>query len=262
MPVTCANDARDQRLRQAGEVLDQHVAVGEDPEQDELERLALADDRRARPRRGSRSHGGRRSSTFTEPPAPRSFGELGRRDASGWRFEGGCRSGRTSSQSSSTSTPSASLEPHAAGGQPQLGDLAQLRPQPVWRSNAVDEAIVSSRSSRSSPGGRSGGSGSSSSATAISGTCSSGYASRSRSTTSTIAIPPSTRTKMSSSSSYQPGASSRATAEDDRRRAPQEEPREREPLHAATAVSASAPRGGRPASRSRRPSSSGRSRAG
>ena len=36
--------ARDQRLREAGEVLDQHVAVGEQPEQHELERLALADD--------------------------------------------------------------------------------------------------------------------------------------------------------------------------------------------------------------------------
>ena len=34
-----------QRLRQAREVLDQDVAVGEDPEQHELERLALADDR-------------------------------------------------------------------------------------------------------------------------------------------------------------------------------------------------------------------------
>src|SRR5262249_15430283 len=32
-------------LRQAGEVLDQHVAVGEQSEQDELERLPLADDR-------------------------------------------------------------------------------------------------------------------------------------------------------------------------------------------------------------------------
>ena len=37
--------ARDQRLREAGKVLDQHVAVGEQAEQDELERLALADDR-------------------------------------------------------------------------------------------------------------------------------------------------------------------------------------------------------------------------
>ena len=37
--------ARDQRLGEAGEVLDQHVAVGEQPEQDELERVALADDR-------------------------------------------------------------------------------------------------------------------------------------------------------------------------------------------------------------------------
>ena len=40
-----ANDARDQRLREAREVLDQDVPVGEQAEQDELERLALADDR-------------------------------------------------------------------------------------------------------------------------------------------------------------------------------------------------------------------------
>ena len=36
--------ARDQRLREAREVLDQDVAVGEQAEQDELERVALADD--------------------------------------------------------------------------------------------------------------------------------------------------------------------------------------------------------------------------
>ena len=36
--------ARHQRLRQAGVVLDQHVAVGEQPEQQQLERVALADD--------------------------------------------------------------------------------------------------------------------------------------------------------------------------------------------------------------------------
>ena len=37
--------ARHQRLGQAGEILDQDVAVGEQAEQDELERLTLADDR-------------------------------------------------------------------------------------------------------------------------------------------------------------------------------------------------------------------------
>jgi hypothetical protein len=37
--------ARDHRLRQAWEVLDQHVAVGQHPQQHELERVALADDR-------------------------------------------------------------------------------------------------------------------------------------------------------------------------------------------------------------------------
>ena len=58
--------ARDQRLRQARVVLEQDVAVREQPEQDELERVALADDRaldlvedavgeRRRPRRSSAS---------------------------------------------------------------------------------------------------------------------------------------------------------------------------------------------------------------
>ena len=37
--------ARGQRLGETREVLDQHVPVGEDAEQDELERVALADDR-------------------------------------------------------------------------------------------------------------------------------------------------------------------------------------------------------------------------
>src|SRR5205085_5671933 len=37
--------ARNQRLREAGEVLDQDVAVREQPEQDELERVTFADDR-------------------------------------------------------------------------------------------------------------------------------------------------------------------------------------------------------------------------
>ena len=36
--------ARSERLREARVVLEQHVTVGEEPEQDELERLALADD--------------------------------------------------------------------------------------------------------------------------------------------------------------------------------------------------------------------------
>ena len=45
MRVTCANERADQRLREARVVLDQDVAVAEEPEQDQLERLALADDR-------------------------------------------------------------------------------------------------------------------------------------------------------------------------------------------------------------------------
>ena len=53
--------AREQRLREAGVVLEQHVPVGEQREQDELERVALADDGlldlvedRAPPGRGAR----------------------------------------------------------------------------------------------------------------------------------------------------------------------------------------------------------------
>ena len=37
--------ARGERLREAGEVLEQHVPVGEQADEDELERVALADDR-------------------------------------------------------------------------------------------------------------------------------------------------------------------------------------------------------------------------
>ena len=50
---------RDERLRQAGEVLDQHVTVGEQAEQHQLERVTLADDRASRPRRGCAPRGGR-----------------------------------------------------------------------------------------------------------------------------------------------------------------------------------------------------------
>ena len=36
--------ARGERLREPGEVLEQDVAVGEEPDEDELERVSLADD--------------------------------------------------------------------------------------------------------------------------------------------------------------------------------------------------------------------------
>ena len=44
MLVTCANERAVERLRETRVVLEQHVPVGEQPHQDELERVALADD--------------------------------------------------------------------------------------------------------------------------------------------------------------------------------------------------------------------------
>ena len=45
--ATCANERATSVFARPGIVLDQDVAVGEQPEQDELERVALADDRRS-----------------------------------------------------------------------------------------------------------------------------------------------------------------------------------------------------------------------
>ena len=43
-PMTCANDRAMSVLARPGIVVDEHVAVGEQPEQDEPQRVALADD--------------------------------------------------------------------------------------------------------------------------------------------------------------------------------------------------------------------------
>ena len=45
MPSVLANERASERLGEAREVLEQDVAVREEPEQGELERVALADDR-------------------------------------------------------------------------------------------------------------------------------------------------------------------------------------------------------------------------
>ena len=96
--------ARGQRLREPRVVLEQDVPVGEEPEEDELERIALPDDRlldlvedadrRAPvPRRAPRLHGLQRS----RRPASSSCGEMPRLS----RSSGAARSGRTSSQAAS-----------------------------------------------------------------------------------------------------------------------------------------------------------------
>jgi hypothetical protein len=90
---------RDQCLRQSREVLDQHVTVGQEAEQHELERLALADDgaldlvEHALGLRPGLFDGGQIASSSST--TSRSSGTLG---PTARRFSGGGRSGRTSSQ--------------------------------------------------------------------------------------------------------------------------------------------------------------------
>src|SRR5204863_2611143 len=100
--------ARNQGLGQAREVLDQDVAVGEEAQQHELERFALADDRSLDlledPVGTLRELLDRHSSSSLATAAPSASGS--RPPAK--RLPGGSRSGRTTSHSCPPSASSAS----------------------------------------------------------------------------------------------------------------------------------------------------------
>ena len=164
--------ARDQRLREAREVLDQDVAVGEHPEQDELERLALADDRPLDlvedPARAALAPASSTlASTSSLSDSQASLDRRARRaldgvDRSGVnRSSGASRSGRTSSHSSSpraastSGPPASSLSPRRSASRCSATSRRIGRSR-KWKSNAVAAEIVSSRSVRSRSGGRTG----------------------------------------------------------------------------------------------------------
>ena len=144
----------------AREVLEQHVAVGEQPEQDQLERVALADDgaldlvedRYAWP--GTSASGPpSRSPPASRRPA-RNSSLLTGRDRIPRKAPPRDRGGRLhvfAPRARRARPGSIQLDP-ASCGEPRRRDLAHSRPQPMWRSKAVASPSDTSRSMRSSSG--------------------------------------------------------------------------------------------------------------
>ena len=254
-----------QRLGQAREVLDQDVAVGEDPEQHELERLALADDRALDLVEDGVRAAGELVDVHSDSSRSTSAAQVGRGDPGACRSVGAGRSSRASSQSSGPSSVLARLEAQPAGGEADADDLAHDRPQAERGCRRRDAfAIVSSRSSRSSSAGRWVSGGSRSSASASAERPSSGKASRAAITTC------STRQRADDQDEdveleleparlEQPREQQRG-----REQRGQEEPGAEQPPHAAARAARArrARRAGRRERRSRPPSSSRRSRGG
>ena len=143
--------ARGQRLREPRVVLEQHVTVGEEPEPDELERLALADDglldlveHRARDLADLRELHQMRSNESTV--AISSAGGMPRPS----RSSGGGRSARTSSQVASPRTAHAPrrlvVERDSSARLEQSGgDVVQPGPEPkveVERTGDAERSLV------------------------------------------------------------------------------------------------------------------------
>ena len=205
-------------------------------------------------------------STFTATPAARPGGAGCRRGIPGaCRSVGAARSSRASSHSSGPSTSSLVLEPQPAGGEPDADDLAHDRPQ---AGVGVERRGVRHRQLALEPVelGRALGLG----RVAVErlgerrALLDAERPRAPRPRRCSTASAPTTRMKMSSSSSNQPGASSRANRSAGREQHGQEEPGAEQPPHAAARAPRArrARRAGRRGRRSRRPSSSRRSRGG
>ena len=160
--------ARDQRLGEAGEVLDQHVAVGEQAEQHELERVALADDRLldlVEDPVGERAHlVQRRARTSQSAPARRPARPARAPTRCGSsRSCGGSRSGRISChvqrarRSARARSGWLSRSMPRAAREPRRDDVAHERAEPVVEvelvrvaaGEAADEALELQQARRS-----------------------------------------------------------------------------------------------------------------